>query len=275
MCNPVDRDRFADSSPPPGVPVWVDRRWACAHPSRRIGAAFSCHAFGCCGRSLCWRPTGSPGQPGSAGRRCWLSIGRRCCDQSAQLGELAFAVVSGGQGRLVWSCPPQGQGGQDGQCEEGDPSGHDRQSRGHGTPCTSAHIAYLDVPHYLDNTAPTPVGGRQCSDGSAVGFDHHRCAVSCPLHRLGALLRRGLGLVSLAGRDDLPVAGLEPESVLLGPVLVDREQSRHQTIPIARVSQFCGSRRRSRGSRSRCHSGGTRRAGSRRHALLTCRDTRE
>jgi len=53
-----------------------------------------------------------------------------------------------------------------------------------------------------------------------------------PLHGLAALLRRGLGLVSLASRDDLPVAGLEPESVLLGPVLVDREQSRHQTIPI-------------------------------------------
>jgi len=53
-----------------------------------------------------------------------------------------------------------------------------------------------------------------------------------PVARTRSPLRRGLGLVSLASRDDLPVAGLEPESVLLGPVLVDREQSRHQTIPI-------------------------------------------
>ena len=168
MCNPVDRDRFADSSPPPGVPVWVDRRWACAHPSRRIGAAFSCHAFGCAGVRCAGDPRVRRGSRAARPAGVGWSIGRRGCDQSAQLGELAFAVVSGGQGRLVWSCPPQGQGGQDGQCEEGDPSGHDRQSRGHETPCTSAHIAYLDVPHYLDNTAPTPVGGRQCSDGSAV-----------------------------------------------------------------------------------------------------------
>ena len=192
MCNPVDRDRFADSSPPPGVPVWVDRRWACAHPSRRIGAAFSCHAFGCAGVRCAGDPRVRRGSRAAQPAGVGSSIGRRGCDQSAQLGELAFAVVSGGQGRLVWSCPPQGQGGQDGQCEEGDPSGHDRQSRGHGTSCTSAHIAYLDVPHYLDNTAPTPVGGRQCSDGSAVGFDHHRCAVSCPLHGLAALFAADL-----------------------------------------------------------------------------------
>jgi hypothetical protein len=44
-----------------------------------------------------------------------------------------------------------------------------------------------------------------------------------PVARTRSPLRRGLGLVSLASRDDLPVAGLEPESVLLGPVLVDRE----------------------------------------------------
>ena len=160
MCNPVDRDRFADSSPPPGGPVWVDRRWACAHPSRRIGAAYSCHAFGCAGVRCAGDPRVRRGSRAAQPAGVGSSIGRRGCDQSAQLGELAFAVVSGGQARLVWSCPPQGQGGQDGQCEEGDPSGHDRQSRGHGTSCTSAHIAYLDVPHYLDNTAPTPVDGR-------------------------------------------------------------------------------------------------------------------
>jgi len=160
MCNPVDRDRFADSSPPPGVPVWVDRRWACAHPSRRIGAAFSCHAFGCAGVRCAGDPRVRRGSRAARPAGVGWSIGRRGCDQSAQLGELAFAVVSGGQARLVWSCPPQGQGGQDGQCEEGDPSGHDRQSRGHGTQCTSAHTAYLDVPHYLDNTAPTPVDVR-------------------------------------------------------------------------------------------------------------------
>src|SRR5205823_3413115 len=73
--------------------------------------------------------------------------------------------------------------------------------------------------------APPCVGPAGKSD---VGLDD-RCAVGGSLHGLAALQRRGLGLVGLPRRDDLTVAGLQPEPVLARPVLIHLKLACHDS----------------------------------------------
>src|SRR6266540_4591610 len=69
------------------------------------------------------------------------------------------------------------------------------------------------------------------ASGSVVGLVDQLCAGGVTAHRIDAAQGARLGLVRLTHRDDLPVAGLEPEPVLALRVLVKLELARHREPP--------------------------------------------
>src|SRR5689334_15924439 len=90
------------------------------------------------------------------------------------------------------------------------------------------HRAVLDEPHSRGVGVWRVTDSFICLSGGLV----LQGGVSRVLaHRLDPVQSAGLALVSLAGRDDLAVAGLEAEPVLTRRVLVQLELARHRMLP--------------------------------------------
>jgi hypothetical protein len=77
--------------------------------------------------------------------RSWQPQGAAGRDQSVQLGELSFAVITGRHRWFLRASVAQGQGEQDGQGDECDPCGHGRRVR-------------CDSPEQHVSAMPTPPG---------------------------------------------------------------------------------------------------------------------
>jgi len=104
-----------------------------------------------------------------------------------------------------------------------------RQGRFHHTSCTGSpkHGTHLtqqtDATSGLVTACQVGWSGRQKDNGRVL------------LQRLNAVQGAGLGLVGLAGSDDLAVARVESEPELAGLVFVQLELTRHDDSPHADV----------------------------------------